>query len=106
MNGRGLILVALSATVLAACVAARRPSAPEPCDAITGTATFYGRAETLRRAERDFRSRAPDIRGDLVGSGVRRVRIVAQRRVCEPYRIFSAPTGLMTCKVQARVCGR
>jgi hypothetical protein len=92
--------------LLAACVATKPPAPLSPCDVITGTATNYGRAATLRRAEAHFRIQAPIIRGELVGSGVRGVRIVNQRSSCQPYHLFGASTGLVTCKVQARVCGR
>jgi hypothetical protein len=103
--GRAVGVLGLS-SALVACVASR-PEAPlSPCDTITGTATNYGRAYTTRLAEQSFRTQAPTIRGELVASGVRRVRVVAQRKSCVPYGVFGGSAGLVTCRVQARVCGR
>ena len=107
MAGRtlGIGMIALAA-VLSACVQKRNEAPLSPCETATGTATSYSRGIALARAERSLRTQVPDARGDLVSSGVRRVRVIATRRFCEPYRVFGAGTGLVTCKVQARLCGR
>ncbi len=106
------LLVAVAAT-LGACgrsairAVAPGPSAPlSPCDTVSGTATNYGRTNTERRAAQQFRSNLPEQRGDLVASGLRRVRVIAKRTDCRPYRVFGTSTGLTTCTVAARICGR
>ena len=103
MIGIGMIALAI---VAASCVPKRAEAPLSPCDTATGTATSYSRGVALARAERSLRTQVPDARGDLVSTGVRRVRLVATRRTCEPYRMFGAGTGLVTCRVQARLCGR
>lgn len=99
-----------AAVAIAALVAACMPTRPEaplsPCDVATGTATSYGRGIALARAEASLRGKVPDARGELVSTGVRRVRVIATRRSCEPYTLFGRSTGLVTCRVQARLCGR
>lgn len=92
--------------IVAACVPQRAEAPLSPCDTATGTATSYSRGLALARAERSLRTQVPDARGDLVSTGIRRVRVVATRRTCEPYRVFGTGTGLVTCRVQARLCGR
>ena len=101
----GMGLIAL-ATVLASCVPKRAEAPLSPCETATGSGTSYSRGVALARAERSLRTQVPDARGDLVSTGVRRVRVIATRRSCEPYRVFGTGTGLVTCKVQARLCGR
>ena len=106
---RAVVLASVAcAAVMAACVPkrAQTTAAFAPCDIATGTATSYSRGTALARAERGLRTQVPDVRGDLLASGVRRVRMAGTRRTCEPYRPFGTPTGLVTCKVQARFCGR
>ncbi len=93
-------------TVIGACVPQRAQAPLSPCDAATGTATSYSRGIALARAERALRVQTIDTRGDLVSSGVRRVKIIGVRRLCEPYRLFGTASGLVTCKVQAQLCGR
>ena len=101
------LCVMLVAFGLAACSTGRQQTAAvAPCDTVTGTATNYGRAQAARYAEADLRRQLPDARGDLVGSGLRRVRVVAKRTACRPYALFSGASGMTTCAAQARVCGR
>lgn len=104
MRSVGVALIIVAAGV-AAC-AKSRPLPPAPCDTVTGTATSYGRTISQRYAERDLARQLTDARGDLVSSGIRRVRVVARRSSCRPYSVFGAGTGLVTCTAQARVCGR
>jgi hypothetical protein len=99
-------LALLSTLALAACASARPPPPPSPCELVVGTATSVGRATAARRADIDFRNQVPDSRGDLVSAGYRRTRVFARRTECSPYRWFGAQTGLTTCTVSARVCGR
>jgi hypothetical protein len=103
---RYCMLAVLGALTLGACVPKRAQAPLSPCDVATGTATSYSRGTALVRAERALRLQTIDARGDLVSSGVRRVRTSGTRRTCEPYRLFGAGTGLVTCKVQAQLCGR
>jgi hypothetical protein len=107
MGRFGFCLAAVClAAVMAACVPKRAQAPLSPCDVATGTATSYSRGIALARAERALRVQAVDARGDLVSSGVRRVKVLGVRRSCEPYRVFGASSGLVTCKVQAQLCGR
>ncbi len=102
-----VLAAACACTIIAACVPKQRTQAPlSPCDVATGSATSYSRGIALARAERALRVQAIDARGDLVSSGVRRVKVIGVRRTCEPYRLFTAGSGLVTCKVQAQLCGR
>ncbi len=104
-SGR-VVGIAVLAGLSAACAWSKPDPQLSPCDTITGIATNYGRAATLRLAETNFKAQAPTIRGELFGSGVRRIRVIGQRRTCEPYSVLGGSTGLVTCRVQARVCGR
>jgi hypothetical protein len=93
--------------VLTGCAQSRQASQTSaPCETVTGTATSYGRALTLRYADNNFRSQVPDARGERFGAGLRRTRVGSKRVVCQPYRLFGSVTGLTTCTVQARLCGR
>jgi hypothetical protein len=109
MRGRArpLVWVGLALSVAAAgCVSNKQAVTFSPCETVTGTATSYGRAFALRNAERSFRTQVPDARGELLNAGLRRVRPGPKRATCKPYRLFGGTTSLVTCSVQARVCGR
>jgi hypothetical protein len=77
-----------------------------PCDTIGSTATTPSRGASLAYAQRSLSQIYPDARGDLLGAGYRRIKVVARRSTCGPYKIAGVETGLITCTVQARVCGR
>jgi hypothetical protein len=105
-----VIAVAGAALGLASC-AANAPvtrSAPTfpPCDTIGSTATTPSRGASIAYAQRSLAQLYPDARGDLLGAGYRRIRVVGRNAACKPYRIAGADTGLVSCTVQARVCGR
>jgi hypothetical protein len=106
-----LIAVAGAAFGLASCAAnAPVTSSPArsfpPCDTIGSTATTPSRGTSLAYAQRSLAQIYPDARGDLLGAGYRRIRVVGRNSTCKPYRIAGADTGLVSCTVQARVCGR
>lgn len=104
--GRCRIGVMSAVIALSACAPPRAQAPLAPCDVATGTATSYSRGIALARAERALRTQTVDVRGDLISTGVRRVRLLGVRRTCEPYRLFGVGSGLVTCKVQAQMCGR
>ena len=101
------IAVVVLAGALGACGVTRQQAPVRAtCDIVVGTSTAYGRTLASRQAEQDARQQMPDARGDLVSSGVRRVRVVQKRTTCRPYALFSGATSLTTCTAEARVCGR
>jgi hypothetical protein len=104
MGRVGLVGVAILA--LSGCAQNRQSVSYDPCDTVTGTAMNYGRTSTLRYAEMNFKSQVPDARGELLGSGLRRVRVGPKRASCRPYAFFGGGTAWTTCQVQAKVCGR
>jgi hypothetical protein len=77
-----------------------------PCDTIGSTATTPSRGASIAYAQRSLAGLYPDARGDLLGAGYRRIRVIGRTSTCGPYRIAGANTGLVSCTVQARVCGR
>jgi hypothetical protein len=77
-----------------------------PCDTVSSTATTTSRGASLAYAQRSLSQLYPDARGDLLGAGYRRIKVVARRSTCGPYMIAGVDTGLVTCTTQARVCGR
>jgi hypothetical protein len=77
-----------------------------PCDTVGSTATTTSRGASLAYAQRSLAQIYPDARGDLLGAGYRRIRVVGRRSTCGPYKIAGVETGLVSCTVQARVCGR
>ena len=99
--------ILLLAGMLGGCSVSRQPAADfAPCDTVTGSSTSYGRALARRQAEQDFRQQFPDVRGDLINAGLRRVKVVRKRTTCRPYALFGGGTALTTCTAEARVCGR
>jgi hypothetical protein len=105
-----MIAVAGAALGLASCAANAPVKAPvpafPPCDTIGSSATTTSRGASMAYAQRSLANIYPDARGDLLGAGYRRIRVVGRNATCKPYRIAGADTGLVTCTVQARVCGR
>jgi hypothetical protein len=100
---------AIAALLLANCAA--KPLAPgvrafPPCDTIGSTATTTSRGASLAYAQRSLAQLYPDARGDLLGVGYRRIRVVGRSSSCGPYKIGGLDTGLITCTVRARICGR
>jgi hypothetical protein len=77
-----------------------------PCDTVSSMATTTSRGASLAYAQRSLSQLYPDARGDLLGAGYRRIKVVARRSTCGPYKIAGVETGLVTCTTQARVCGR
>jgi hypothetical protein len=102
--------IAASATLLGACGAVRQQQQQvvtvAPCDTVSANATTYGRSRAALYAERNLRLEIADSRGDLVGSGLRRVRVIAKRTTCRPYTLFGTGTSLTSCTAVARLCGR
>jgi hypothetical protein len=91
---------------VAGCARGYKAETYSPCDTVSGTSTSYGRSMALRNAERSFRLQVPDSRGELLSAGLRRVKVGPKRSSCRPYPLFGGATALVTCKVEARVCGR
>ena len=81
------------------------PSLP-PCDTIGSTATTPSRGQSLAYAQRSLSQLYPDARGDLLGVGYRRIRVISRTSTCVPYKIGGLNTGLISCTVRARICGR
>jgi hypothetical protein len=100
---------AIAALLLAGC-AAKPPvvglRAFPPCDTIGSTATTTSRGTSLAYAQRSLSQLYPDARGELLGVGYRRIRVISRSSSCGPYKIGGLETGLVTCTVRARVCGR
>jgi hypothetical protein len=97
------------AVVLAACAAnSIAPPAPAfpPCDTLGSTATSTSRGAALLYAQHGAAQLYPDARGDLLGVGYRRIRVISRTANCGPYRIGGLDTGLVTCTVRTRICGR
>ncbi len=101
------LYVVAAALLLASCGSVRQQAADvAPCDTVTGNGTAYGRHQARRHAEQNLAHQLPDARGDLVSSGLRRVRVINKRTTCKPYAIFGSATSLTNCTIQARICGR
>ena len=77
-----------------------------PCDTISSTATTPSRGQSLLYAQRSLAQLYPDARGDLLGVGYRRIRVISRTSTCQPYKFGNIETGLVSCTVRARVCGR
>jgi hypothetical protein len=105
-----MIAVAGATLGLVSCAANVPVSSPvrtfPPCDTIGSTATTTSRGASVGYAQRSLAQLYPDARGDLLGAGYRRIRVVGRKTTCGPYRIAGTDTGLVSCTVQARVCGR
>jgi hypothetical protein len=104
-----VIVVAGAALGLASCAANPPPANVRtfpPCDTIGSTATTTTRGASIAYAQRSLAQIYPDARGDLLGAGYRRIKVVGRKSTCGPYRIAGVDTGLVSCTVQARVCGR
>jgi hypothetical protein len=104
-----LLAASLGALVLGSCATkpqmASAPTFP-PCDTVSSTATTTSRGTSLFYAQRSLARLYPDARGDLLGVGYRRIRVVGRDQSCQPYRIGGLNTGLITCSVRARICGK
>jgi hypothetical protein len=84
---------------------ATAPSLP-PCDTVSSTATTTSRGTSLLYAQRSLARLYPDARGDLLGVGYRRIRIIGRDAACKPYSLGGLETGLITCTARARICGK
>ena len=102
-------LVALAAAAAGSCAqvppASVSPAFP-PCDTIASSATTTSRGTSLAYAQRSLAQLYPDARGDLLGVGYRRIRVISRQSTCAPFKVGGVATGLVTCTVRARVCGR
>ncbi len=103
------LALALSGLALGSC--ASKLAGPEvrafpPCDTIASSATTTSRGTSLAYAQRSMAQLYPDARGDLLGVGYRRIRVISRTHTCTPYRLGGVDTGLVTCTVRARICGR
>ncbi len=106
-----LAAVAVATMLLASCGSVRPTpkqniAAIAPCDTVSASGTTYGQFRARQFAEKSLRFQIADLRGDLVSSGLRRVRVIAKRTTCRPYNVFGAGTSLTNCVAEARLCGR
>lgn len=78
-------------------------AAPESCEDIVadGIASTPGQARWIARE--GVRQQFADVRGNLLGEGFTRIRIVSRKVRCRPH---SLGLGLTTCTALARACGR
>ena len=106
----GKVMAALLATSMLTSCANAPPTSKinrlPPCDTLSGSGTAPGRGVALVYAQRQVSQLYPDARGDLLGVGYRRIRIIGRSNDCRPDRIAGLATGLVTCTAKVRICGR
>ena len=107
MKISSLVSISLAGSILAACASlapvASDRRADQRCDEAVSQAVSFGPGQARAIAESSVRQQEPDVRGYLVGAGVRRVRSAGKSVNCKPYALGY---GLTQCVVVARYCGR
>lgn len=81
----------------------RLSAIPQNCDETQAAATAASRRDAEAIAKRALAAQIVDLRGDLVASGLRRVRVADRTMRCRPYSLTGS---LVQCRATARVCGR
>jgi hypothetical protein len=76
------------------------------CETATGHATSFGQSTARLYAEASMRQQAGEIRGELLQSGLRRIRVGRPTADCQPLPGAFRGIGLAHCRSYAQVCGR
>jgi hypothetical protein len=76
------------------------------CDTASGQATSFGQSTARLYAEASMRQQAGEIRGELLQSGLRRIRVGRATGDCQPLPGAFRGIGLAHCRSYAQVCGR
>jgi hypothetical protein len=76
------------------------------CETASGHATSFGKATARLHAETSMRQQASEIRGELLQSGLRRIRVSRANGDCQPLPGAFRGIGLAHCRSYAQVCGQ
>jgi hypothetical protein len=76
------------------------------CETASGQATSFGQSTARLYAEQSMRQQAGEIRGELLQSGLRRIRVGRSIADCQPLPGAFRGIGLAHCRSYAQVCGR
>lgn len=76
------------------------------CETASGHATSFGRSNAQLHAETSMRQQAGEIRGELLQTGLRRIRISRSVADCQPLPSAFRGVGLAHCRSAAQVCGQ
>lgn len=109
MQSRPLFALLAPLAGLAACAMPPEPPPLAPggadarCEDVTaeGLAVRQGQARNL--AEEGVRHQLADARGNLLGQGLHRIRVVSKDVHCRPHTLG---LGMVKCTALSRVCGR
>jgi hypothetical protein len=76
------------------------------CETASGHATSFGWSNAQLHAEASMRLQAGEIRGELLQTGLRRIRISRAISDCQPLPGAFRGIGLAHCRSAAQVCGQ
>jgi hypothetical protein len=76
------------------------------CETASGHATSFGRSTSLLYAGTAMKAQVADIRGELLQSGWRHIRVGPTSSTCEPLPGAFRGIGLAHCRSYAQVCGQ
>jgi hypothetical protein len=76
------------------------------CETASGQATSFGQSTARLYAQASMRQQAAEIRGELLQSGLRRVRLGRSSADCQPLPGAFRGIGLAHCRSYAQVCGQ
>lgn len=76
------------------------------CETASGHATSFGPSIARLYAQASMRQQADEIRGELLQSGLRRIRISRSTGDCQPLPGAFRGIGLAHCRSYAQICGR
>jgi hypothetical protein len=76
------------------------------CDTASGQATSFGQSTARLYAQASMRQQASEIRGELLQSGLRRIRVGRPTGDCQPLPGAFRGIGLAHCRSYAQVCGQ
>jgi hypothetical protein len=106
-----LAVVPVAVALMGAC--AKGPAGPaltaKPgpvCETASGQATSFGQATAQLYAQTALRQQVAEIRGELLQTGRRRVRVSQPVNECQPLPGAFKGTGLAYCRASAQVCAR
>jgi hypothetical protein len=97
--------------LLSACAQVNQPARTAAkrgpvCETASGHATSFGQANARLHAEASMRQQAGEIRGELLQSGLRRIRVSRSISDCQPLPNAFRSAGLAHCRSAAQVCGQ
>jgi hypothetical protein len=76
------------------------------CETASGHATSFGQSTARLYAQASMRQQAGEIRGELLQSGLRRIRVGRATGDCQPLPGAFRGIGLAHCRSYASVCGQ